>query len=205
MSDQRRGAHSALGIPGVYNAVTRLLGAPVVTRTVVTEYLRPEPGDRCLDIGCGTASILEEMGPVQYTGFDPNPAYIKTAKDRYGERGRFLVGAMGELTPDDLGEFDLVLAKSVLHHVDDTVAAAIFQLAADVIRPGGRLVTSDCCYTSDQSRPARFITSLDRGGHIRPVDGYEAIAAQTFDNVTVHVRTDLLRIPYTHAILVCAA
>ena len=116
-----------------------------------------------LDIGCGTTSILEEMGPVQYTGFDPNPAYIKTAKDRYGDRGRFLVGAMGEVTPDDLGVFDLVLAKSVLHHVDDTVAAAIFRLAADVIRPGGRFVTSDCCYTPDQSGLARFITSLDRG------------------------------------------
>jgi SAM-dependent methyltransferase len=205
MSDQRGGAHAALGIPVVYNAVTRLLGSPTVTRTVVTDYLRPEPGDRCLDIGCGTAAILEEMGPVEYTGFDPNPAYIKTARDRYGDRGRFLVGAVGEVTQDDLGDFDLVLAKSVLHHVDDSVAGAIFQFAADAIRPGGRLVTSDCCYTPEQSSVARFITSLDRGGHIRPVDGYEAIARRSFKDVTVHVRTDLLRIPYTHAILVCTA
>ncbi len=113
------------------------------------------------------------------------------------------MGQVGEVSEADLGEYDRVLAKSVLHHVDDEVATELFRLSRRVLDAGGRLVTSDACFQPKQSPIARLIISRDRGRHVRTPESYEAIARTVFDDVTVHVRHDMLRVPYTHVILVC--
>jgi len=78
-------------------------------------------------------------------------------------------------------------------------------LGGCVLDAGGRLVTSDPCFQPDQSAAARFIISGDRGRYVRSPEAYEAIARTVFDDVTVHVRHDMLRVPYTHVIMVCQA
>ena len=82
----------------------------------------------------------------------------------------------------------------VLHHVDDETAAELFRLSRMVLEAGGRLVTSDPCFQPEQSPIARFLISRDRGRCVRSPEGYEAIARAVFDDVTVHVRHDLLRV-----------
>ena len=203
MPERNSGVRAILRLPVMYNLLQRSIAPTSSRQELVREYVRPAPGDRVLDIGCGTGAVLDHMSGVSYTGFDPSPSYIEAAREQRGTRGSFFVGTLGEVSSSDVGEFDIALAKGVLHHVDDQLAKQLFALAAAVLRPGGRLITYDGCYIPNQPRLARLIISRDRGQNVRTVDAYEALARTAFNRVEVHVRQDLLRVPYTHAILVC--
>ena len=50
---------------------------------------------------------------------------------------------------------------------------------------------------------ARWLAALDRGQNVRKADELVILAQEHFSTVNVTVRHDLLRIPYTHAILEC--
>ncbi|MGI8574512.1 MAG: class I SAM-dependent methyltransferase [Egibacteraceae bacterium] len=201
--ERSRGLHGLLRQPVVYELFQRAVGSLAVRREIIERHLRPTPGDRLLDIGCGPADILASLAQVEYVGFDPSPDYIASARQRYGDRGRFLVATVEDAAGTDLGLFDVVLAKGVLHHVENDEAERVFALAHRVLRPGGRLVTLDPCWTPEQSVAARLVISQDRGRNIRSLDAYRALAQRCFADVTPHVRHDLLRIPYTHLFLEC--
>ena len=59
--------------------------------------------------------------------------------------------------------YDLVLAWGVLHHLDDDQAGEFMSLARRGLKPTGRLVTLDPCYTDDQSRLARYLSPTKTG------------------------------------------
>lgn len=99
--------------------------------------------------------------------------------------------------------FDAVLAIGIVHHLDDQEARQLFQIAYDALESGGKLVTFDGVWTSDQSPVGRWFLVRDRGGYLRTEAEYVQIASAVFANVRASVRHDLLRIPYTHLILEC--
>lgn len=171
----------------------------------ITTYLRPLKGNKLLDIGCGPADILTDLPEVDYTGFDLNPKYIKAARERFGNKGTFFCGRISRDTVPADQIYDLVLAKGVLHHLNDSEAIELFNLAKAVLKPTGRLVTLDGCYTENQSTIARFFLSQDRGKYVRQSSGYIELACSVFPRVQPALRTDFLRIPYTHLIMDCSS
>jgi SAM-dependent methyltransferase len=175
-----------------------------VRRELVQTYVRPRPGLRVLDLGCGPGDLIEHLPGVSYTGTDLSAAYIDSARRRFGDRGRYFVGGVEDLDAIELGEFDVVVAKSLLHHIDRAAALHLFDLASGVLAEDGRLVTLDAAYTSEMSRASRFIVGRDRGQSILTPDGYEALARMAFADVAASVHHDLLRIPYTHVFLCCS-
>lgn len=203
MSQVSTGIRSVLSSATVYGAFQRLVGSPYARSVVVDEFLRPSQGQRVLDIGCGPGDILDELPEVDYVGFDPNPAYIESAQRRHWNGARFFTGEVSDVEHSRLGTFDRVLAKGVLHHIDDATAHDLFTLSARVMEKDARLVTMDPGFVEGQSRVARAIIRRDRGRTVRAPAEYAALASQHFDDVAVTVRTDLLRIPFTHIILVC--
>lgn len=203
MAQTTRGIRAILSVPLVYETFQRLVGSPRVRRELVSEYVTDRPGVRVLDIGCGPGSLIEYLPAARYTGTDLSAAYIDAARRRYGQRGRFFVGRVEDLDADELGEFDVVIAKSLLHHIDENEAMHLFSVASRVLTENGRLVTLDAAYTPDMSRAARFVVSRDRGQSILTPEGYEALARQAFGDVRLAVHHDLLRIPYTHVFMSC--
>lgn len=203
MAQTTAGLRAILSIPFVYETFQRLMGSPRVRRTLVDRYVGVRPGLRVLDIGCGPGVLIEYLPGVAYTGTDVSAAYIAAARRRYGDRGTFHVGRVDDLDPGSLGVFDVVIAKSLLHHIDTEEALHLFEVASTVLADGGRLVTLDAAYTPDMSRSARFVVSRDRGQSILAPDGYEALARHRFANVDVEVHHDLLRVPYTHVFMSC--
>jgi SAM-dependent methyltransferase len=193
---------SLLSHPLVYSLFRRFVGRDSARARYAREHLRVQPGQRVLDLGCGTGDILEVLPQVHYTGYDASPDYIGRARRRFGHRGAFHCAAIDEGFSPGTG-FDVVIAHGVLHHLDDGEAATLFRVARRALKPGGRLVTYDGCFIPDQPVLARFVVSLDRGRYVRTREAYERLARAEFDEVKSVVRHDLVRIPYTHLIMEC--
>ena len=203
MAQTTTGIRSVLSIPLVYETFQKVVGSPRVRRELVEKYVKPAPGLRVLDIGCGPGDLIDHLPGVDYTGTDLSAAYIESARRRFGDRGRYLVGRVSDLEASELGKFDVVIAKSLLHHIDEDEALHLFHSASRMLAEGGRLVTLDAAYTPDMSRGSRFVVSRDRGQSILTPEGYEALARRAFSEVEIAVHHDLLRIPYTHVFMSC--
>ena len=205
MTERTSGIRSLLSIPAVYEFLQRTIGSPNVRREFIERHLRPVNGDRVLDIGCGPGHLLTYFPDVTYVGVDPSADYIASASRRFRDRGRFSVAGVDDLDAVQLGEFDLVIAKSVLHHIDDAQARKLFAVARQVLAPAGRLVTLDAGFAPGQSVLSRFMVGQDRGANVRTADAYVELARESFEQVEATVRHDLLRVPYTHVFLDCSS
>jgi SAM-dependent methyltransferase len=170
----------------------------------VLKHVRPNAGDRILDVGCGAGDILRHMPPVEYVGLDMDEKLLQAARKNYGHRGEFFRGKLGSDIATDFAPFDLVVATGVLHHLDDIEATELFKLAAMLLKPGKRLVTLDGCYVPGQSALARYVLSRDRGRYVRRLEAYLSLASQIFNKVEHTVYQKLLRIPSSILIMECS-
>lgn len=98
------------------------------------------PEGRGLDLGCGdgllTRIVLEEAGPREVVGVDPDPAEASQAQVLGIYAAVYAVG--GGSVPEADASFDWVLSNSVLEHIDELepVLAEVGRL----LRPGGQFV-----------------------------------------------------------------
>jgi SAM-dependent methyltransferase len=194
-----------LARPSFYDMAQVLLGATEGRRHLIRNFVRPRLGIRVLDIGCGTARILEELPhATEYWGYDVSEKYVAAAKSKYGDRGRFSCRELDESELERLPKFDIVLATGLLHHLDDRQADNFLQLARRALASGGRLISIDPCLVEGQNPLARLLIKRDRGQHVRGPDGYRSLAARAFSSVRGAVRHRAW-VPYTHWIMECEA
>jgi 2-polyprenyl-3-methyl-5-hydroxy-6-metoxy-1,4-benzoquinol methylase len=205
MAEARNSLHGFLVFPRIYRGLQSLLRKDGSADIVISTYLGPLQGRRLLDVGCGPGTLLQFVDQVNFTGIDRNERYIREATSRYGNRGRFILADVGEVAAMGLPPFDIVTMFGLLHHLDDRQAADLMAAARALLREGGRIVTVDPCFTDRQNPIAYLLARFDRGRNVRRADAYRALAAATFPKVELHVRGDLLRLPYNHAIMVCTA
>ena len=193
---------SVLRVPRAYQAWSRLVGGARGRSLLVRDYVRPRPGARVLDLGCGPGELVEHLGQVDYVGVDVSESYVARAGRMFGDRAEFRVGDAMDLD-DDLCGFDLVLAFGVIHHLDDEGALRLLKGARAALATGGRFVSVDPALVSDDRAAARLLVAWDRGDHVRGPAEYKRLAEAIFDSVLCDVRRDLLSIPYTHCVLEC--
>lgn len=194
------GIRSVLSLAPVYRLAQSLIGADRFRRVIADDVLALADGDRMLDLGCGTADILEYLPDIDYLGFDPSDRYVDAAVARFGHRGTF-VTSLDSIPEDVLADRTIVTAIGVFHHMDDDTVHESLDLATRALRPGGRFISVDPTFTDDQHRVARALISRDRGQHVRTPAETEALIAEHFASHDVSVRHDLLRTPYTHVIV----
>ena len=70
--------------PAGYRLLRGIVGGDALWRTYLDEYVKPMPGEKVLDIGCGPADVLRHLPPVDYTGLDRSEEYIHSAAARFG-------------------------------------------------------------------------------------------------------------------------
>jgi SAM-dependent methyltransferase len=199
------GLYRFLEFPSLYTFLQRVLGGPRATQRHIAESIRPFAGARILDIGCGPATILRYLpSTVHYVGYDFNPRYIEHARKVYQDRGEFIACRVDDAPRlGRLGTFDFVLATAILHHLNDAEASVLIDTAHSHLKTGGKLITLDCVYIPRQPLVAKFLISHDRGRHVRTPEGYVALLKGRFDSIEASIRSDVLRVPYTHFVARC--
>lgn len=193
---------SILEFPRAYQFFFNVIGAPERSRILVRDYIRPNQGDRILEIGCGPGTILPYLPSTDYIGFDSNGAYIREASQQF-PGAKFICERVSQYTLPYQSYFDIVLALGIVHHLDDAEATDLFRLGQTALKRGGRMITLDGCYVQGQPKAEQYLLSRDRGLFVRTEEEYRALAQAWFRTVKGSLRQDLLRIPYTHLILEC--
>lgn len=126
----------------LYDPFVALMGGNA-TRRVLIEQAAIQPGQRVLEIGCGTGSLVLEikrlLPQTDVTGLDPDPKALARAK-RKAARGGFAVRfdqAFADAMPYPDRSFDRVFSSFMLHHLPSDVKSAALREVRRVLKPGG--------------------------------------------------------------------
>lgn len=205
MAQITSGIRSILSHPKIYNISQALVGASHA-RTIFVDYLEIKHVSCLLDIGCGTAELLNHLPEmIHYVGFDTSVKYIDTAKRNFSHRhAEFVAKQLTDTMLAGYEPFDRVTATGLLHHLEDTEVRHLFQMAKGALKCDGLFVSIDPCYVDSQAIISRMLIDRDRGKNVRTLSDYKCLAESIFTAVAIHHRNDLLRIPYDHAVLVCS-
>lgn len=121
---------------------------PVITRERLRSVLRPEPGERLLEIGVGTGYYSLDLAGWVPEGklelFDLQQEFLDHVMRGAAERGLAnLVPTQGDATalPYEDASVDAVVLTAVLGEIPDT-AAALREIRR-VLKPNGRLIVGE--------------------------------------------------------------
>ncbi|MBI3654190.1 MAG: methyltransferase domain-containing protein [Acidobacteria bacterium] len=99
--------------------------------------LDARPGERILDVGCGTGQLTHSIAAVgaNVVGMDVSPAMIETARRNFPELEFIVADASNFMLPE---KFDAVFSNAALHWV--TSAEAAVRCIHQALNPGGRFI-----------------------------------------------------------------
>ena len=185
--------------PNVFAFFNFLIGVNDRTKDIIKDYVRPNPDTVILDVACGRGDYAKALHPHKYLGVDNNPAYIEYAKEKFGDFGSFVCCDVAEarVHTKDLRP-NVAILIGVLHHLTTDQANALMSDIRDLLEPNGRVVSVDPVFTAEQGLMARLLAASDRGKFVRSTEEHLRLLNQHFSVVTADIRTDWLRIPYTH-------
>lgn len=167
----------------------------------IAAFIKIEPGQRVIDIGCGPGYILECLpDSVEYIGLDIDSSYIEHAKARFKGRGQFFCRYFDAAAAEEFGPADWVMMNGVLHHIPDEELVETLRNVKAALKPGGKLFTLDGCYRPGQSSFRKWMLDNDRGRFVRDEAGYRRVLSAVFPVVDLHIRENYSHVPYTFAI-----
>lgn len=131
-----------------YDPLLRLMGADRIRAALIDEA-DPQPGDRVLDLGCGTGSLalqLRERRPETVVcGMDPDPKALARARRKAERAGVEVEWQQGfaDALPFPDASFDCVVSSLVFHHLSPDVLRAAVPEIRRVLRPRGSVHVLD--------------------------------------------------------------
>jgi ubiquinone/menaquinone biosynthesis C-methylase UbiE len=198
MAQHIGGVYKLVTLPVVHRAMMFSLGAEQSLVRYANEILQTKPGMKFLDVGCGPANILAHLNSVEYTGVDLNEKHIAFARQRYGDLGRFVVGNAVEVAQAQGGNFDIINACALLHHLSDDEARSLLSSLRKMLSKDGQITTCDNVWLPSQRAFVKLMNRMDSGLNIRTPEQYKSL----FDGLDMTLESraydDMLRIPYDH-------
>jgi SAM-dependent methyltransferase len=140
----------------------------LLRRDRVLDRLRREPPGRVIEMGCGAASLLADLGAMGWTG-----RAVETSAHARGIATRMLADLPGitvheHADPAWEGSFDLLMAFEVLEHIEDDVGVLTSWIR--FLKPGGRILLSVPAHAH------RWTATDTFAGHVRRYDRKDFVA-----------------------------
>jgi len=139
------------------------------------ELLAPQPGERILDVGCGTGHLTSRIAEAgaKVTGLDSSPEMIASARAAYPA----LDFRLADVADFRFGElFDAVFSNAVLHWVKRAEDAV--RSMSRALRPGGRFVVEFGGY----GNVAHIDSTVEEA--IREVAGREGVPIKYYPRIS---------------------
>lgn len=190
-----------LGSAVGYRAFKVVTRGDTTMEAMATEYVKPRPGERLLDVGCGYGDLSNHLPDVKYVGVDLNERFIDFANRHQSKYGEFVLGNVNGLSIETLGRFDAAVAIGVLHHLSDSDATSMLQALSEMLVPSGRFVAAEPVWDPAQRTTARVLAALDRGRFVREQLRYLELISPWFPHIECEIRHDLFWFPYTHCMI----
>lgn len=193
-----------LSSPQLYRITQNVFGRKKGYLMLLNEYLILKEGDSVLDIGCGTADIVDFFSVnINYIGFDINPGYIEYAQSKYKDKVKLFCKRVSEADANTLEKFDYIISLAVVHHLNDEEAINLYRLGMGLLKTDGIMITVDPTRNNSDSFIAKLLTNNDRGKHIRFPNQYEQLAKTVFSKADSYIRNDFINIAQSACIIVC--
>lgn len=154
---------------------------------------RKAPGGVVLDYGCLTGDLYEQLAPhrpARIIGIDISRQGIETARARFPEGEYTVMDAHRTSFPD--ATFDLVVGRSILHHLDWEVA---IREVARILKPGGIAVFTEPLGGNPAAKLIRRLTPRARTRDERPVERGQIQRADQVIGKGMHRYGNLLSVP----------
>ena len=202
--ERNEGLRKILNLSAGYELFQILVGAKRGVRWLSEHHWRVGEGMTVVDVGCGPARLRSEFPEqIRYFGFDPNQNYIETARHR--QKGTFHTGGMSDFLDCHgealAGQVDLVICSGVLHHLLDTQIEEVLKGSCHLLKRGGRFAALEPTKLAKQDACSRWVISKDRGMNLLFDWEWTHLLDRHFPRTKTQVINNLLRIPYTHALL----
>jgi len=142
-----------------------LLGQERKFRESIVDLAMIQPGEKVLDVGCGTGSLaiaagLKAGSSAEIHGIDVARTMIERARRKAINAGvtvDFKTGLVEAIEfPDET--FDIVMNSFMVHHLPGDLKSKAFAEMYRVLKPGGRLLIVD--FESPKNRLVRMVLNL---------------------------------------------
>ena len=162
MSDRATTYIPALGyrwLTRLYDPLLKLMDEERLRRAIVRR-MAPKPGERILDLGCGTgtlAILLKRACPdATVVGLDGDADVLEQARAKAAAAGVTieLRHGLADEPPFPPASFDRVVSTLVFHHLATDVKQRALARARELLRPGGEF------HLVDWSAPANLLQRL---------------------------------------------
>lgn len=160
----------------LYDPILRLMDEEPLRRAIV-KRMAPRPGERILDLGCGTgtlAVLLKRACPeATVVGLDGDPEVLEKARAKAAKAGVTieLHQGLADAPPFPERSFDRIVSTLVFHHLATDVKRRALAGARTLLRPGGELTLVDWCAPAGTVQRIAFLS-------VQLLDGF----ATTEDN-----------------------
>jgi demethylmenaquinone methyltransferase/2-methoxy-6-polyprenyl-1,4-benzoquinol methylase len=127
-------------------------------RDAVLSYI--EPGDRVLDVGCGTGTLAVKSAQkrAQVIAIDQSPAMLKLAREKAQASGIEVDFRLAQAQSLNLnGKFDVVTATFTLGEISPDEAEMVVADLAEHLKPGGKMIVAD------EARPTKAFQHIVSG------------------------------------------